>query len=114
MVALLDSNDSMRAHRSHQLTFGLLWGSIAITLFSAKPMAVQAAKEKPNFVFILSEDNSKHYLRLYGAELGATPAIESLAREGLVFNHAFSNAPVCSVARTTLMTGILAPKAGFH
>ncbi|MDA7524195.1 sulfatase-like hydrolase/transferase [Verrucomicrobia bacterium] len=114
MMALLDSNDTMRAHRSHQLTFGLLWGSIAITLFSAKPAAVQAAKEKPNFVFILSEDNSKHYLRLYGAELGATPAIESLAREGLVFNHAFSNAPVCSVARTTLMTGILAPKAGFQ
>ena len=114
MMALLDSNDTMRAHRSHQLTFGLLWGSIAITLFSAKPAAVQAAKEKPNFVFILSEDNSKHYLRLYGAELGATPAIESLAREGLVFNHAFSNAPVSSVARTTLMTGILAPKAGFQ
>ncbi|MDG1892714.1 MAG: sulfatase [Verrucomicrobiota bacterium] len=77
-------------------------------------LAEPAPKTRPNFVFILSEDNSKHYLRLYGAEQGTTPAIESLAAEGLVFEHAFSNAPVCSVARTTLMTGILAPKAGFQ
>ncbi len=53
-------------------------------------------------------------MQLYGNEHGATPAIAALGREGLVFDHAFSNAPVCSVARTTLMTGILAPRAGFQ
>ena len=72
------------------------------------------AAERPNFVWILSEDNSKHYLRLYGDELGAAPNIEQLAREGITFHHAFSNAPVCSVARTTLMSGMYAPRIGFQ
>ena len=73
-----------------------------------------SAKEHPNIVWILSEDNSMHYLNLYGATQGGTPQIESLARDGITFEHAFSCSPVCSVARTTLMTGMLAPRIGFQ
>ncbi|MEM9658144.1 MAG: sulfatase, partial [Planctomycetota bacterium] len=76
-----------------------------------------AADERPNFVFLVTEDNSKHFLRLYDPEHGAPmPNIERLARRGLVFNHAFSNAPVCSTARTTLATGCFGPRIGtqFH
>jgi uncharacterized sulfatase len=45
-----------------------------------------------------------------------TPAIEALGAHGLVFDHAFSCSPVCSVARTTLMTSCYAPRIGtqFH
>ncbi|MFP6900634.1 MAG: sulfatase, partial [Opitutales bacterium] len=80
-------------------------------LFST--FAIHAAK-RPNVVFLVSEDNSVHYLRHYGAQFGAMPAVEKLAAEGLTFNHAFSNAPVCSVARSTLATGALAPRIGFQ
>ena len=72
------------------------------------------ADERPNIVWILSEDNSVHYLGLYREPLAATPAIEQLAAEGLVYDYAFSCAPVCSVARTTLMSGLLAPRIGFQ
>jgi len=84
--------------------------TLAILLFAS---IVQSA-DRPNIVWILSEDNSIHYLNLYGYPLGKTPAIESLAAEGIVFNHAFSCAPVCSVARTTLMSGMYAPRIGFQ
>jgi len=72
--------------------------------------------EKPNFVWLISEDNSKHFLKLFD-EMGApTPRIAGLAKEGLIFENAFSNAPVCSVARTTLMTACYGPRIGtqFH
>jgi arylsulfatase A-like enzyme len=72
------------------------------------------ADERPNIVWILSEDNSVHYLGLYQEPLAKTPAIEQLASQGMIFDHAFSCAPVCSVARTTLMSGVLAPRAGFQ
>jgi len=77
--------------------------------------ALQAA-DRPNFLWILSEDNSKHYLKLFDRHGAPTPNIEKLASHGLVFDHAFSNAPVCSVARTTLITGLYAPHVGtqFH
>ena len=67
---------------------------------------------KPNIVWLVSEDNSIHYMNLYtdgGAEM---PNISALAKKGIVFNNAFSNAPVCSVARSTIITGAFAPRIG--
>jgi len=68
------------------------------------------AADRPNVVWILSEDNSKHYLKLFDEGGAPAPNIEKLAKDGLVFEHAFSNAPVCSVARTTLATSVYAPR----
>ena len=79
---------------------------LPLILLAAAPLA---AADRPNFVWILSEDNSKHFMKLFDEHGADTPNIAKLAEHGLIFNHAFSNAPVCSVARTTLMTGILAP-----
>lgn len=70
------------------------------------------AADRPNIVWLVSEDNSAVYLRLYEPHGAPTPRIEALARDGIVFEHAFSNAPVCSVARSTLISGSYAPRLG--
>ncbi len=77
---------------------------------------VASAADRPNIVWIVSEDNGATHLRLYNPQGAPTPHIESLAQTGIVFNHAFSNAPVCSVARSTLITSSYAPRLGmqFH
>ena len=64
----------------------------------------------PNIVWLTTEDNSPHHMKLYNGDGAAMPAIEKLAKEGIVFENAFSNAPVCSVARSTLITGCYAPR----
>ena len=67
---------------------------------------------KPNILWIVTEDNSIHYMNLYtegGAEMSQ---INALAAQGIVFDNAFSNSPVCSVARSTLITGVYAPRVG--
>ncbi len=71
---------------------------------------------RPNILWIMSEDNSADYLRHFGDRGAVTPNIQSLARHGITFDRAFSNAPVCSVARTTLITSCYAPRIGtqFH
>ena len=75
-----------------------------------------ASAQRPNVVWILSEDNSKHYLRHFDPDGAAAPNIEALAEQGITFDRAFSNSPVCSVARTTLITACYAPRIGtqFH
>lgn len=75
-----------------------------------------ATDPPPNFVWITSEDNSKHYLKIFDPHGVETPNIRRLAEHGLVFRHAFSNSPVCSVARSTLISGCYAPRIGaqFH
>ena len=68
--------------------------------------------EKPNIVWLVSEDNSKHFLKLYDEGGASMPNVEALAEKGIVFNNAFSNAPVCSVARSTIISGCYAPRVG--
>ena len=66
--------------------------------------------KRPNIIWLTTEDNSTHYMKLYNEDGTSMPAIEKLASEGIVFDNAFSNAPVCSVARSTLITGCYAPR----
>ena len=68
--------------------------------------------DHPNIVWLVTEDNSIDYLKLYN-EFGASmPHIESLAKKGITFTRAFSQAPVCSVARSTIISGCYAPRIG--
>ncbi|MBA2116201.1 sulfatase family protein [Bremerella alba] len=89
----------------------MLRGLLSVVLMLLLGGSLLAA-EKPNFVWIMSEDNSSHFLKLFDPTGAPTPNIDALADQGLVYEHAFSNAPVCSVARTTLITSCYAPRIG--
>ena len=85
---------------------------LQILCYVAVISIVASAADKPNFVWLISEDNSKHFLKLFDETGAETPNIAALAKQGVVFNRAFSNAPVCSVARSTLISGCYAPRIG--
>lgn len=81
------------------------------------PVVAQEIKSvRPNFVWFMTEDVSSYFLDIYNeGRFGAvTPHVKELARGGLVFNNAYSNAPVSSAARSTLITGCYAPRIGVH
>ncbi len=90
---------------------------ITVFFFSCKETReIDEVQKSPNIVWLVSEDNSKHFLKLYEEGGAPMPNIEALAEKGIVFNNAFSNAPVCSVARSTIISGCYAPRVGsqFH
>ena len=77
--------------------------------------SLNAQQKVPNIVWLTTEDNSAHWYRLYNSEQGAPmPNIERLAKNGIVFNNAYSNAPVCSAARSTIISGVYGPRTGAH
>lgn len=66
----------------------------------------------PNILWISAEDISPAW-GCYGDEYATTPHIDSLAANyGFVFTQAFSNAPICAPARSTLITGMYATSLG--
>ncbi|MEN8733904.1 MAG: sulfatase [Lentimonas sp.] len=75
-------------------------------------LTCHAKQSRPNIVWLTSEDNSASWLRLYNENGVAMPTVEKLAENGLVFNHAFSCGTVCSVARSTIISGMYAPRTG--
>lgn len=61
-------------------------------------------KKPPNILFILADDLGRECVSSYGSDIFKTPNIDRLAREGVMFTHAFSN-PYCTPTRSELLTG---------
>ena len=71
-----------------------------------------AAADRPNFLWITSEDNSAWFVGCYGNPQARTPNLDRLAGEGIRYTHAYANAPVCAVVRSTWITGVCAISTG--
>src|SRR5881397_2761733 len=72
----------------------------------AAPMLLRAQNSRPpNLLFVLSDDHTAAYLGAYGAKWMSTPNLDQFAREGVLFERAFTAAPQCVPSRTALMTG---------
>ena len=82
---------------------------VSLCAFAA-PFTVHAA-DKPNILWISSEDNGPH-LGCYGDKYAVTPNLDALAKRSLRYTRASSTAPVCAPARTTIISGIYPPATG--
>ena len=65
-----------------------------ITLLLTAALASHAA-ELPNILWVTSEDNGPH-LGCYGDDYATTPNLDALAKKGMIYTRALSNAPVCA------------------
>lgn len=65
--------------------------------------------DRPNILFLMADQLAAPFLAPYGATPGVdgahTPAIDRLAAEGVVFESAYSNSPLCAPARFSMMSG---------
>lgn len=64
------------------------------------------AADKPNIIFILSDDLAQGDLGCYGQKLIKTPRLDRMAAEGTRFTQAYCGTTVCAPSRTSLMTGL--------
>ena len=92
------------SHYLHRLPGLLLIGFVAIakTAFSGEQLPQSPAR--PNVLVIVADDWSPH-AGAYGDKVVPTPAIDRLAREGVLFENAFCAAPSCSPSRAAMLTG---------
>lgn len=61
--------------------------------------------DKPNILFLLSDDHSAPYLGCYGNPDVRTPTLDQLAADGICFDRFFTSCPQCVPSRAALMTG---------
>jgi arylsulfatase A-like enzyme len=64
------------------------------------------AAEKPNLIFVLSDDLAMGDVGVYGQRLIKTPRLDQMAREGMRFTQAYCGTSVCAPSRSSLLTGL--------
>lgn len=106
----------------HQLYLSLLRSVVALVLCTlivndcysapATDSSSEVKPKLPNILWITSEDNSFQWLGCYGNQDAQTPRLDALAENSIKFTQAYSNAPVCAVARATILTGVYSTTLG--
>ena len=74
------------------------------------------ADQKPNIVFIFSDDHAPHAIGAYNGWLKSvnpTPRIDELAKQGMLFEKSFCTNSICGPSRAVIMTGKHSHKNGF-
>ena len=73
--------------------------------------------ERPNIVFIFSDDHAYQAISAYGgalAKIAPTPNIDRLAREGMLFDRCFVTNSLCGPSRAVVQTGLYSHRNGFY
>jgi len=81
----------------------ILW--VMLTLAGAACTQEESLPEKPNIIFIFTDDHASHAVSAYGSEIIETPNIDRLANEGILFHNAYVTNSICAPSRGVLLTG---------
>lgn len=97
--------------------FNLAFVIVALTILSACKSEVKLDVEKPNILFIMSDDHTSQAWGIYGGILKdhvQNPSIQRLADEGITLNNAFCTNSICVPSRASILTGQYSNKNGVY
>lgn len=86
------------------VTAGMAGAAISKAFADGNPAGSKAV-DKPNIIFILTDDLGYGDLGCYGQKVIQTPNIDRMAAEGIRFTECYTGSPVCAPSRCVLMTG---------
>ncbi|MBA7635730.1 N-acetylglucosamine-6-O-sulfatase [subsurface metagenome] len=66
---------------------------------------IGAGGERPNIIFIMTDDHASHALSCYGSKINKTPNLDRLAKEGMLFKNSFCTNSICAPCRAVILTG---------
>jgi uncharacterized sulfatase len=91
--------------------FGSVLAGAAIGAAASVPATPAATPAKPNILWITCEDAGTEF-SFYGDKYATTPNLDKLAARSLRYDFAWSTAPVCAPARTTIISGCFPTSLG--
>ncbi|MDA1268879.1 MAG: sulfatase [Bacteroidetes bacterium] len=87
--------------------------ALVILIFLSISFRMLAQDEKPNIIFILTDDQRWDALGFAGNKLIQTPEMDRLASEAAYFQNAFVTTPICAASRASILTGMYERTHGY-
>jgi len=78
---------------------------LAVPLVERGWSAAPARPVRPNILFCVADDASYPYMSAYGCSWVQTPGFDQVARQGLLFRHAYTPNAKCAPSRASILTG---------
>ena len=78
---------------------------LSLCFLSLLPSFAAAATDKPNVILITLDTVRADRMGFLGSKRGVTPHLDALAAQSVVFEHAYSQAPITPVSHATILTG---------
>lgn len=92
----------------------MMRGLMASSLYAGSPALAGNPGIRPNIVFIMADDHAANAISAYNQQTPvATPNIDRLANEGVLFKNAFCVNSVCGPSRANLLSGRYTTQNGF-
>ena len=79
--------------------------SFSLLLLFGLSACTPAEPERPNILFIFTDDHAQAAISAYGSTYHETPNIDRLAREGVLFQNCLVTNSICAPSRATILTG---------
>lgn len=114
MTKYLASPSSPRAPTGTSTYRFLTTVAVVLLAGAAATSSLQAQTERPNVVFIMTDDVGYGDIGSYGGPDIRTPHIDRLARDGAMFTDFYANAPVCTPTRAGFVTGRYQQRVGLE
>jgi len=97
----------MNSNMNYQLKLVALLGILILSIgcVDKKQSAISKAEERPNMIFIMSDDHAYQAISAYGYGLNNTPNIDRIANEGVLFTRGFVTNSICAPSRAAVLTG---------
>ena len=89
----------------HLPTYYLSFFLLFLFISCSNDTKQDAAKKRPNIIFIMSDDHAYQAISAYDNRLIQTPHIDRLANEGMLFSNACVTNSICAPSRATILTG---------
>lgn len=100
-----------QSRRDFVKTLGLATAAVSFPSFLSFSMN---SKNKPNIIFIMSDDHAAQALSCYGSKLINTPNIDRIGNEGIRFIRSFVTNSICGPSRACMLTGKYSHINGFR
>src|SRR5437870_4148013 len=75
-----------------------------MALLTSLPAQTQRSN-RPNILYIMTDDHAAHAIGAYGSRVNKTPNLDRLAQEGALLTNVFATNSICTPSRATILTG---------